>query len=247
MVYKVTNTDNSSITKKVKKTNKKTITKPFNEKKDSDNRFVQNLRDAVNDFEEQLNGKVSRMASGDPNAGSDVAAGVKKAFDAIGDIVKKKAAEEERKTLEKDALRTVNKHFYDAFSRINKMFGGDGNVVDSSINESKKDSSKRSPAYDNPDIVWDENGDFHPKENLGQEDNTVLGAVEDPNDFIEFTYNPGETFGQKILDLGLATDNGLWGDNGDVNFYTKQLIDGGYLDQNGNIRIGSPIRLRRRK
>lgn len=245
MVYKVTNTDDSSITKNAKKTNKKTITKSSNEK-DSDNRFVQNLRNAVNDFEEQLNGRFSRKASGDPNAGSDVAAGVKKAFDAIGDIVKKKAAEEERKNLEKDALRTVNKHFYDAFSRINKMFGGDGNVVDSSANEDKK-KSYRSPAYDNPDIVWDENGDFHPKENLGQEYDTVLGAVEDPNDFIEFTYNPGDTFGQKILDLGLATDNGLWGDNGDVNFYTKQLIDGGYIDQNGNIRIGSPIRLRRRK
>ena len=54
-------------------------------------------------------------------------------------------------------------------------------------------------------------------------------------------------FGQKIIDLGLATDNGLWGDNGDVKFYTKQLYEQGALDKNGNLKIGVPIKLRRRK
>jgi len=54
-------------------------------------------------------------------------------------------------------------------------------------------------------------------------------------------------FGQKIVDLGLATDKGLWGSNGDVAFYTKQLYDQGALDANGNLKIGVPIKLKRRK
>lgn len=70
---------------------------------------------------------------------------------------------------------------------------------------------------------------------------------ENSDDFIEFTYVPGDTFGQKILDLGIGTDNGLWGENGDVAFYTQQLIDGGYLDDNGNVKLGVPIRLKKRK
>ena len=54
-------------------------------------------------------------------------------------------------------------------------------------------------------------------------------------------------FGQKIVDLGLATDNGLWGSNGDVAFYTQQLYEQGAVDKNGNLKIGVPIKLRRRK
>lgn len=54
-------------------------------------------------------------------------------------------------------------------------------------------------------------------------------------------------FGQKIVDLGLATDKGLWGADGDVQFYTKQLYEQGALDRNGNLKIGVPIKLRRRK
>ena len=70
---------------------------------------------------------------------------------------------------------------------------------------------------------------------------------ENPDDYIEFTYNPGDSFGQKILDLGIATNNGLWGDNGDVAYYTQQLINGGYIDGNGNVKLGVPIRLKKRK
>lgn len=54
-------------------------------------------------------------------------------------------------------------------------------------------------------------------------------------------------FGQKIVDLGLATDKGLWGSNGDVAFYTQQLYEQGALDANGNLKIGVPIKLKRRK
>lgn len=81
-----------------------------------------------------------------------------------------------------------------------------------------------------------------PRKKLGK-----INRPRTPDDYIEFIYNPGDTFGQKILDLGIATNNGLWGDNGDVAYYTQQLIDGGYLDGNGNVKLGVPIRLKKRK
>lgn len=74
--------------------------------------------------------------------------------------------------------------------------------------------------------------------------------TEDDSETITFTINAGEPyggFGQKIVDLGLATDKGLWGSDGDVAFYTQQLYDQGALDANGNLKIGTPIKLKRRK
>lgn len=68
------------------------------------------------------------------------------------------------------------------------------------------------------------------------------------DDVIEYTYKPGDTFGQVILDLGLNTDNGLWGSNGDVEYYSQQLLNQG-IWPNGvrsNIPIGTTIRLKRR-
>lgn len=76
---------------------------------------------------------------------------------------------------------------------------------------------------------------------------TIEAPKEDEGEYIEFSYEPGDTFGQKILDLGIATDNGLWGEDGDVAFYTQQLRDGGYLDEYGNIRLYTPIKLKVRK
>lgn len=72
------------------------------------------------------------------------------------------------------------------------------------------------------------------------------------SDVIEYTYKPGDTFGQVINDLGLRTNHGLWGPNGDVEYYTKQLED--QLWKSGvwpagerqNIPVGTTIRLKRR-
>ena len=77
-------------------------------------------------------------------------------------------------------------------------------------------------------------------------------TASDSEDTITFTLPKANDpnykgFGQKIIDLGLATDKGLWGSDGDVQFYTKQLYDQGALDANGNLKIGVPIRLKRRK
>lgn len=69
---------------------------------------------------------------------------------------------------------------------------------------------------------------------------------EDPTEFVEYTYKKGDTFGQVIKDLGLNTDKGLWGNDGDVAYYTQQLMDQGMLGSNGNIPIGTKIKLRKR-
>ena len=75
------------------------------------------------------------------------------------------------------------------------------------------------------------------------EESTVETPEED-EDTIEYTYKRGDTFGQVIKDLGLKTDKGLWGSDGDVAYYTKQLRQQGIP---GMIPIGTKIRLKRRK
>lgn len=71
-----------------------------------------------------------------------------------------------------------------------------------------------------------------------------IGPIDE--NVVEYTYKPGDTFGQVIKDLGLETDAGLWGTDGDVAYYTKQLADQGVLDNRGNIPVGTKILLRRR-
>lgn len=61
-----------------------------------------------------------------------------------------------------------------------------------------------------------------------------------------YVVKKGDTLGQIIKDLGIQTGYGLWGDNGDVYYYSKQLIDQGALDRNGNIRIGDTLKFKQR-
>lgn len=64
-----------------------------------------------------------------------------------------------------------------------------------------------------------------------------------PSSEVSYTYKSGDTFGQVILNLGLQTNHGLWGEDGDVAFYTNQLHEQGIY---GNIPVGTTIKLRRR-
>ena len=65
---------------------------------------------------------------------------------------------------------------------------------------------------------------------------------------VSYAYKPGDTFGQVVLDLGLGTGKGLWGTDGDVAFYNKQLWEQNAIDPvTGNIPIGTVIKLRKRK
>ena len=69
-----------------------------------------------------------------------------------------------------------------------------------------------------------------------------------PSEEVHYVYKQGDTFGQVICDLGLKTSHGLWGEpDGDVYYYTQQLIDQGALDANGNVIVGREIVLTPRK
>lgn len=65
-------------------------------------------------------------------------------------------------------------------------------------------------------------------------------AAKKTSSSVSYVYQPGDTFGQVIKNLGLATLHGLWGEDGDVNYYTEQLHQQGIY---GNIAVGTEIRL----
>lgn len=81
-----------------------------------------------------------------------------------------------------------------------------------------------------------------------EEDKKDTPIVDSPDtkaeEVYEYTYKPGDTFGQVLIKMGLSDGRNLWGPNGDVEYYRKQLHDQGLY---GNIPIGRTIRLRRRK
>lgn len=66
-----------------------------------------------------------------------------------------------------------------------------------------------------------------------------------------YHYVDGDTFGQVILNLGLASEYGLWGREGDVEYYNGQLYDQGILNYYdgkfwNNIPVGTEIKLEHR-
>lgn len=72
-----------------------------------------------------------------------------------------------------------------------------------------------------------------------------------PTPTVGYTYVEGDYFSAVIEKLGLATENGLWGPNGDVNYYNEQLYKAGILNYyNGkywnNIPVGTVINLEAR-
>lgn len=54
---------------------------------------------------------------------------------------------------------------------------------------------------------------------------------------ITYTYKKGDYFSKVLVELGLDEGH-LWGENGTVNYYTKQLIKQDMLDSRGNVKIG---------
>lgn len=88
-------------------------------------------------------------------------------------------------------------------------------------------------------------GAFRPKDYIKEEPAPEPEPVEPASpdapvagETVKYVYVKGDTFGQVIKDLGLETEAGLWGEGGDVEFYTKQLIEQGMLDENGNVKLG---------
>lgn len=71
-------------------------------------------------------------------------------------------------------------------------------------------------------------------------------AKEEPKEeeeYVTVTFEPGDTFGQKIIDAGLATDHGLWGEDGDVAYYARQLD----IPNASAINEGDTFRIKKRK
>lgn len=66
---------------------------------------------------------------------------------------------------------------------------------------------------------------------------------EEEEEYVTVTFEPGDTFGQKIIDAGLATDHGLWGEDGDVAYYARQLD----IPNANVINEGDTYRIKKRK
>lgn len=73
---------------------------------------------------------------------------------------------------------------------------------------------------------------------------TERGTIPEDVDEIEYTYKPGDTFAQFLINSGLSDGSNLWGPNGDVEYYRKQLAEQGYT---GNIPVGTRLKLKKRK
>lgn len=70
---------------------------------------------------------------------------------------------------------------------------------------------------------------------------TALDSASTSKKTVSYTYQKGDTFGAVITKLGLKTSRGLWGPDGDVNYYTSQL------GITGNIPVGTKLKFTPRK
>lgn len=85
--------------------------------------------------------------------------------------------------------------------------------------------------------VWVVPGDYRPDVQPNTEPNQ--------NNEVSYVYAPGDCFSKVLVKLGLD-ENNLWGDNGTVRYYTKQLIEQNMLDAKGNVKIGVQFKLVRK-
>lgn len=82
--------------------------------------------------------------------------------------------------------------------------------------------------------VWVVPGDYTPDT---KPEPTPIG-----NEGVSYVYAPGDYFSKVLVKLGLD-ENNLWGDNGTVRYYTKQLVEQNMLDAKGNVKIGVQFKL----
>lgn len=88
-------------------------------------------------------------------------------------------------------------------------------------------------------------GFYRPKKYVKPEPKPTPTPTPTPSNKVTYTYVKGDYFSKVLKKLGL--DEGkLWGKNGTVNYYTKQLIEQNMLDKRGNVKIGKPFTLTRR-
>lgn len=89
------------------------------------------------------------------------------------------------------------------------------------------------------DWVWVVPGDYIP------DPTPTPTPTPTPSGNITYSYVPGDYFSNVLIKLGLDEGH-LWGVNGTVDYYTKQLVEQNVLDMNGNVLLYTPFKLVRR-
>lgn len=209
---------------------------PSNTQKSSDNSKKNN--DAVSDFIKNFKslmgvvGKVTEVAG----AVNPVAKGVSmvnKAASSIGDVVNNSSNQTPRMLVDESGTYydTTSDAFKQRLQQTNDMIEfktPTGMSYEIQGVGGANNAEQQAPAESGTQTVTE----------------TQKTTPEEDEDTIEYIYKRGDTFGQVIKDLGLKTDKGLWGSDGDVAYYTKQLREQGIP---GMVPIGKKIRLKRRK
>lgn len=85
--------------------------------------------------------------------------------------------------------------------------------------------------------VWAVPGDYVPDPEPTPEP-TPTGAI-------TYVYVPGDYFSKVLVELNLD-ENNLWGKDGSVEYYGRQLVEQNMLDSRGNVKIGIPFTLTKR-
>lgn len=131
--------------------------------------------------------------------------------------------------------------FADIFSNFEQY------IADYNPDKANKDSTETAPSEGETKTEGGESNTATP-----ETPNIVPGEGGDisSSETFNFQINPGDNyngFASKLAEMGEVSEFGLWGEDGDVEFYRQQLKDQDALDENGNIRIGQFISLRRRQ
>ena len=90
--------------------------------------------------------------------------------------------------------------------------------------------------------VWVVPGDYSPD----PEPTPTPDPTPSPSGNITYSYVPGDTFGRVLMRLGLSDGSHLWGAGGDVEYYTRQLVEQDVLDRRGNVLLYTPFTLKRK-
>lgn len=198
-----------------------------------------------------LNDRATERFSDDKNVFDVIGSGIGTAFDALGSGIatvwnapynaSQKNADNQ---IVDDYRKQLGKTAISMFDNFDEYFEKYKNEKASAKKEGGEESGSGGSESSDASGAKEESGE---KATSGKEtasnndDDTVtftLPRANDPN---------YRGFGAKLQELGLTTNKGLWGSDGDVEFYTQQLYDQGALDNRGNLKIGVPITLRRRK
>lgn len=192
-----------------------------------------------------LNGMDSQKSKG-------LFGGVKNKIRAVSELsASDKAALAEAAKFEDNYKKYKNGEIQDWRAGIDQEKAAKGMQVRKSLDTATRQKNKADNANDFFDIF--ENYESYMSKDEGDKNGKASekagGSGTTDSDTVEFSLSKANDpnykgFGQKLVDLGLATENGLWGENGDVAYYTKQLNDQGIY---GNLPIGKTIRLKRRK